>query len=107
MEDMIDLHIDLWQGVLPQNDIPRLQEQITGRMALMGGIDAAIVDRADSTEDEIRTETRRVCEELHPERQLYSLAITYGGPGTIYPQGDQYINDEIDRFNEEHFNVSK
>ena len=106
MEDMIDLHIDIWQGVLPQNDIPRLQEQIAGRMALMGGIDAAIVDRADSTEDEIRTETRRVCEEYTP-RGNFIPCITYGGPGTIYPQGDQYINDEIDRFNEEHFNVSK
>jgi hypothetical protein len=37
IEDMIDLHIDIWQGVIPQNDIPKLQKQIAGRMALMGG----------------------------------------------------------------------
>ena len=56
VEDMVELGVDVWQGVLPQNDIPKLQ-QLAGRMTLMGGIlDASIVDRADSTEEEIRRE---------------------------------------------------
>ena len=59
VEDMVDLHIDVWQGVLPQNDIVGIQKQLDGRMTLMGGLEAAIVDREDSTEDEIRAETRR------------------------------------------------
>ncbi len=104
VEDMIDLHIDIWQGVLPQNDIPKLQKQIDGRMALMGGIDAAIVDRHDSTEEEIRTETRRVCE-AYAAAGNFIPCITYGGPGTIYPDGDRFINDEIDRYNKEHFGI--
>ena len=54
IEDMVDLGIDIWQGTLPQNDIPKLQKQLNGRMTLMGGIDASIVDRVDSTEEEIR-----------------------------------------------------
>ena len=44
IEDMVDLGIDIWQGTLPQNDIPKLQKQLNGRMTLMGGIDASIVD---------------------------------------------------------------
>lgn len=104
VEDMIDLHIDIWQGVLPQNDIPRISRQIDGRMALMGGIDAAIVDRADSTEEEIRAETRRVCEQ-YGSLGNFIPCITYGAPGTIYPDADRFINDEIDRFNAEHFGV--
>jgi hypothetical protein len=102
VEDMVDLHIDVWQGVLPQNDIVKLQKQLDGRMALMGGIDAAIVDRADSTEEEIRGETRRVLETYCPQGHFIPC-ITYGGPGTIYPPGDKYINDEIDRYNKEKF----
>ena len=43
IEDMVDLGIDIWQGTLPQNDIPKLQKQLNGRMTLMGGIDASIV----------------------------------------------------------------
>jgi hypothetical protein len=102
VEDMVDLHIDIWQGVLPQNDIPRLQKQLAGRMALMGGIDAAIVDRADSTEDEIRRETRRACETYGPAGHFIPC-ITYGGPGTIFPAADKFIDDEIDKYNKEHF----
>ena len=35
IEDMVDLGIDIWQGTLPQNDIPKLQKQLNGRMTLM------------------------------------------------------------------------
>ena len=101
VEDMVELHIDVWQGVLPQNDIPKLQKQLDGRMTLMGGLDAAIVDREDSTEAEIRAETRRACETYGPGGHFIPC-ITYGGPGTIYPQGDRFINDEIDRYNAAH-----
>lgn len=95
VEDMIEIGIDIWQGVLPQNDIPRLQKQIGGRMTLMGGIDAAIVDRADSTEEEIRTEVRRVCETYVPAGNFIPC-ITYGLAGTIFPENDKIIIDEID-----------
>jgi len=43
VEDMVELGIDIWQAILPQNDIPKIQKQLAGRMVLMGGIDAAIV----------------------------------------------------------------
>ena len=42
VEDMVDIGIDVWQGVLPENDIVKLQKQLDGRMTLMGGIDATI-----------------------------------------------------------------
>jgi hypothetical protein len=104
VEDMVDLHIDIWQGVLPQNDIKKIQKELDGRMALMGGIDAAIVDRSDSTEEEIRTETRRVLDEYCPGGNFIPC-ITYGGPGTLFPNADKFINDEIDRYNKEHFGI--
>ena len=102
IEDMVDLHIDVWQGVLPQNDIPKLQKILNGRMTLMGGIDAAIVDREDSTEEEIRTEVRRACDQ-YAAGGHFIPCITYGALGTIYPQADKFIDDEIDRFNHEHY----
>lgn len=104
VEDMVDLHIDIWQGVLPQNDIKKIQKQLNGRMALMGGIDAAIVDREDSTEEEIRTETRRCLEEYTPAGNFIPC-ITYGAMGTMYPQADKFIDDEIDKWNKEKFGI--
>lgn len=105
VEDMVELHIDIWQGVIPQNNIVAIQKQLNGRMALMGGLDAAIIDRPDSTEEEIRKETRRVLEEYCPAGNFIPC-ITYGAPGTmIYPVGDSIINDEIDRYNKEIFGI--
>ena len=97
VEDMAELGIDIWQGVLPQNNISAIQKRLNGRMALMGGIDAAVVDRADSTEEEIRRETRRVCEK-YASTGHFIPCITYGTPGTIYPHVDPIINDEISRY---------
>lgn len=104
IEDMVDLHIDIWQGIVPQNDIAAIQKKLNGRMALMGGLDSAIVDRPDSSEEEIRSETRRVLEAYCPQGHFIPC-ITYGAPGTIYPNGDQFIDDEIDRYNKEFFGI--
>ncbi len=104
VEDMVELGIDIWQGVLPQNDIPAIQKQLDGRMVLMGGIDAAIVDRADATEEDIRTEVDRVCKEYAPGGHFIPC-ITYGAPGTIYPNVDPVINDEINKYNKKVYGI--
>ncbi|MBN2038617.1 MAG: uroporphyrinogen decarboxylase (URO-D) [Spirochaetes bacterium] len=99
-EDMAELGIDIWQGVLPQNDISKLQKQLKGSMTLMGGIDAAVVDRKDSTEKEIRTEVRRACSVYGPGGGFIPC-MTYGGPGTIFPHVDEIVSEEIDKYNHE------
>ena len=104
VEDMVDLGIDIWQGALPQNDIPKLQKHLAGRMVLMGGIDASIVDRADSTEEEIRAEVRRACTEYAPGGHFIPC-ITYGAPGCLFKHVDPIIDDEIAKFNKETYGV--
>ena len=101
VEDMVDIGIDVWQGVLPTNDIVKLSEQLDGRMALMGGIDS-VIDRADASEEEIRTEVRR-CLNEYGELKNFIPSHTYGGPGTIYPHVEPIIFDEIERYNLERF----
>ena len=99
VEDMAELGIQCWQGVLPENNIPALQERLGGRMILMGGIGAAI-DRADATEAEIRAYVRRALEENTPGGH-YIPSITYGLPGAVYPQVDAAIDAEIAQWNSE------
>ncbi|MDR1247390.1 MAG: uroporphyrinogen decarboxylase (URO-D) [Clostridiales Family XIII bacterium] len=104
--DMAEIGIDVWQGALPQNDIARLQKELDGRMALMGGLDSAYLDRPDSTEEEIRIEARRACESYGPGGHFIP-STTYGVPGdTIYPHIDQIVSDEIERYNKEVFHIS-
>ena len=97
VEDMVELGIQVWQGVLPENDIPALQRQLKGRMVLMGGIGAAI-DRPDATESEVRTYVSQALEAYCPGGH-YIPCITYGLFGTVYPHVDPLIDDEIDRYN--------
>lgn len=106
VDDMVELGISIWQGVLPQNDIVRLQEQLQGRMVLMGGIDAAIVDRPNTPEDVIRAEVRRACETYGPGGGFIPC-ITYGGPGSIFPGVYETISDEIEKYNQEIYGVSE
>ena len=44
---MDDLHIDIWQGVLPQNDIPAIQKKLDGRMTLKSGGSTLLSERVD------------------------------------------------------------
>ena len=97
VEDMVELGIQVWQGVLPENDIPALQRQLQGRMVLMGGIGAAI-DRPDATESEVRSYVSQALESYCPGGH-YIPCITYGLFGTVYPHVDPLIDDEIDRYN--------
>ncbi len=102
VEDMVEIGIQCWQGVLPENDIPALQERLHGRMILMGGIGAAI-DRADATEQEIRTYVRAALEANCPGGH-YIPSITYGIAGAVYPHVDAAIDAEIAAWNSEvHF----
>ncbi len=59
VDDMAEIGIQVWQGVLPENDIPALQAHLNGRLTLMGGFGAAI-DRKDATPEDILTYARDV-----------------------------------------------
>lgn len=102
--DMIDIGVDIWQGALPQNDLKRLQKEADGKLIFMGGIDAAVVDREDSTEEEIRAETREACKLYGPEGSFIPC-LTYGGPGGVYPNTYEIITDEIMNYNQDVYGI--
>lgn len=64
--DMVDLGIDMWQGVFPTNDINLIKKNTGGKMLLLGGLDQQTIDREDATEDEIRAEVRRAIDAYAP-----------------------------------------
>ncbi len=97
VEDMVEIGIQCWQGVLPENNIPELQERLQGKMILMGGIGASI-DTPDSTEEEIREYVKKALNEYCPGGHFIP-SITYGLAGTIFPHVDPIIDDEIKKYN--------
>ena len=103
-EDMAEIGVDIWQGVLPTNNIVGIAKRLDGRMTLMGGIDS-VIDRNDASEEEIRNETRRALNE-YGNLKNFIPSMTYGGPGTIRPDVEDIIIDEIAKYNTERFGVS-
>ena len=102
VEDMADCHIDVWQGVLPQNDIVMLQQKMNGRITLQGGLESAIADNAETSEEEVRRHVRETCELFGPGGHFIP-GVTNGGPGCLVPGRYKMIEEEIDRYNIEHF----
>lgn len=97
--DMEEIGIDIWQGVLPTSDIPKLQKELPGNMIFMGGLDSGIFDGVGSTPEQIEEEVRRACREYLPGGRFIP-AITYGLGGTaIMPGVDDLISRTIEKIN--------
>lgn len=80
---MIEMGVNIWQGVLSTNDIPRLIKTYGRHITFMGGIDDGRVDTEGWTPELIMNEVRRACMEngkLH-----YIPSLCQGLPFSIYP----------------------
>ena len=98
-EDMAELGIDGWQGVLPENDIRDVCERVGDKMAVIGGIDMARIDFPDAKEEDIRKEVRRAIDEYMPYPGFVPCMTTMRG---IYPHVDRIVNDELNRYGAEY-----
>ena len=64
--EMVDLGVDIWEGVLPSNNIPKVQQMTQGKMLLMGGLDQGLIDQSDNSEEAVRAEVSRAIDEYAP-----------------------------------------
>ena len=69
--DMVEIGVDIWQGVIAQNDIVEIQKITEGKLAMVGGIDGPKVDIENITEEEIRGEVRRAIDTYCPAGRFY------------------------------------
>ena len=69
--DMVEIGVDIWQGVIAQNDIVEIQRITEGKLAMVGGIDGPKIDIENITEEEIRAEVRRAIDTYCPAGRFY------------------------------------
>ena len=99
--DMIDMGIDVWQGVMRTNNIPELIKQYGGRITFMGGIDSATVDYEGWTEEEIAKQVRAACESCGTK---YFIPCTSQGlPISTFPGVYEAVSREVDKMSKEMF----
>jgi uroporphyrinogen-III decarboxylase len=98
---MIDMGMDVWQGVMSTNNIPEIIKKYGGKITLMGGIDNGKVDREDWTKAAIHEEVFRACRDYGTK--FYIPCTTMGDPASIYPGVYDAVMDEIDKATKELF----
>ena len=92
---MIESGIDIWQGCLTSNDLPKLIQEYGGKISFMGGMDNGIVDRPDWTEEGIAAHVEKVCRECGT--RYFIPSCTAGGPASSYPGVFDAVTRQIDR----------
>ncbi|MDN5307327.1 MAG: hypothetical protein PWP16_690 [Eubacteriaceae bacterium] len=98
---MIDMGIDIWQGVMNTNNIPELIKEYGGKISFMGGIHSGLVDFPDWTPEIVAKYVEETCRE---NGKLYFIPCqTSGLPVESFPGVYQTLTDEIDRMSKEMF----
>ena len=99
---MIDMGIDVWQGVMKSNNIPELIKKYGGQITFMGGIDSAEVDFEGWTEDIVKQKVREACTEQGGK--LYFIPnASQGLPVSTFPGVYECIDKYLDEMSKEMF----
>ncbi|MCL2391004.1 MAG: uroporphyrinogen decarboxylase (URO-D) [Oscillospiraceae bacterium] len=103
-KDMVDIGMDMWQGVLPQDNIPEIFEQTEGKLCLMGGFDMGKIDLPVADDALIRSEVRRAIDEYMPLGPYIPCAT---GIYALHDDVNAIMYDELNRYGaiyaEKHF----
>ncbi len=93
--DMVEIGIDVWQGVVPSNDIVKIQEMTDHKLAMMGGINVPKIDIEGMDEGEIRSEVRRAYDEYCPGGRFFA-----GMPSgeCFNKRNDEIAKDEMAKY---------
>ena len=92
---MIEMQMDIWQGVMVSNNIPELIKQYGGQISFMGGIDSASVDHPGWTQEEVAKEVERATKECG--KHYFIPCASQGGAMSTFPGVYQALTEEIDR----------
>ena len=99
--EMIEMGIDIWQGVMTSNNIPELIKTYGGKISFMGGIDAAAIDFPGWTREKVREEVRKACDECG---KLYFIpGASQGLAMSTFPGVYEATTEEIAAYSKEVF----
>ncbi len=98
---MLEMGIDIWQGVMTTNNTPELIKQYGGKISFMGDIDSGVVDFPAWTPEIAAREVERACKNCG---KLYFIpCLTMGGAWSAFPGVYEKVSEEIDKMSNEMF----
>ncbi|MCC6095441.1 MAG: uroporphyrinogen decarboxylase [Eubacterium sp.] len=92
--EMIDMGVDIWQGVMTTNNIPEMIKKYGGKITFMGGINSATVDHPGWTREEVKAEVQRACKTYG--KRFYIPNTTQGLDMSTFEGVYEAVSEEID-----------
>lgn len=102
---MIEMGINIWQGVISTNNIPDLIKQYGHQITFMGGVDDGKVDVPDWTPELVDAQVEKACRENG--RLYYIPSLCQGLPFCIYPGVHDAVTESINRMSQQMFEKNK
>ena len=92
---MIEMGIDIFQGVMNTNNIPELINNYGRQISFMGGLHSGELDFPDWTPERIAEDVERACKANG--KSFYIPCITHGGAMSHFPGVYEEIDKQIDK----------
>ena len=99
--EMIEMGIDVWQGAVYENNIPKLVAEYKGAITIQGGLDNGKYDMPDWTDEKVRAGLKAHIEACGPK--FIIPALTMGGPETTYEGLYERVSEIIAEFDPIYF----
>ena len=98
--ELIELGVDIWQGVVPENDLTACLEKADGKLTFMGEIESRVLDVPGWTPEMVAAEVERACRK--GTKNNFIPCLTAGTPLSSFGVNEQ-VDKEIDRMSRELF----
>ena len=102
---MIEMGIDIWQGVMRTNDIDELIPEYGHKIAFMGGIDSATIDFPDWNEEVVEARVRESCEKYGKFGYGFIPCASQGLPMSTFRGVYDATTKAIDKMSAEMFPI--
>jgi len=98
---MIEMGVDIWQGVMTTNNVPELIKKYGTKISFMGDIDSGVVDHPSWSREEIAKYVEIACKRCG---KLYFIPnLSQGLNFASFPGVYETTSEEIDRISKEMF----
>ena len=95
---MIEMGVDIWQGVMTTNNTPELIRKYGGRISFMGDLDSGPLDNQNWSRELIDEHVRRACETCG--KHYFIPCLTQGLNISSFPGVYEATSEAIDRMSE-------
>jgi uroporphyrinogen-III decarboxylase len=98
---MIEMGVDIWQGAMTTNDIPKMIKEYGGQISFMGGLDSAVIDFPKWTPEICAEHVEKACRDCG--KHFFIPCLTQGLNFSSFPGVYDEVSTQIDLMSKKMF----